>query len=139
MKKLFTSLFLLTLISLTGCKAQTKISSKKNNYVVLTRKLPQLKPILLAAEELKMEDAHKFGEFHIVVCGQTVSELTNPEAMEEFMKQVTDIGVKMNACGFSLKKFKVNTEELPDGIKVVENGILHNLQLQKKGYISLEL
>jgi intracellular sulfur oxidation DsrE/DsrF family protein len=139
MKKLFTGLLLLTIFSLTSCAAQTEVTNEKNNYVVLTRKIPQLKPILLAAEELKKEDAKSFGEFQVVVCGKTVSDLTDAEAMKEFTEKANNLGVRLNACGFSLKKFKVDPSKLPEEMHVVENGILYNLQLQKKGFISLEL
>ncbi len=54
------------------------------NYVVLTRKVPQLKPILLAAEELAAQDGDKFGDFQVVVCGKAVQDLTNEETMISF-------------------------------------------------------
>lgn len=109
------------------------------NYVVLTRKVPQLKPILLAAEELKVQDGAKFGDFQVVVCGKTVQDLTNKEIMGGFIEKAEKAGVTINACGFSLKKFGVDRTELPEALRVVENGILHNFELQKKGYLSIEL
>ena len=109
------------------------------NYIVLTRKVPQLKPILLAAEELASQDGERFGDFQIVVCGKTVQELTNKEKMSSFIDKAEKAGVIINACGFSLKKFGVDRSKLPGSIRVVENGILHNFELQKKGYLSIEL
>ncbi len=109
------------------------------NYVVLTRKVPQLKPIILAAEELADQDGEKFGDFQIVVCGKTVQDLTNKETMSGFIQKAENIGVTISACGFSLKKFGVDRSNLPEALRVVENGILHNLKLQKKGYLSIEL
>lgn len=109
------------------------------NYVVLTRQVPQLKPILLAAEELAVQDGDKFGDFQVVVCGKTVQELTNKETMREFIDKTEKAGVIINACGFSLKKFGVDRSKLPESLRVVENGILHNFELQKKGYLSIEL
>jgi intracellular sulfur oxidation DsrE/DsrF family protein len=139
MKKLITGLFILTIFSLTSCAAQSQVKTEKNNYVVLTKKVPQLKPILLAAEELVKEDAENFGDFQIIVCGKTVEDLTDAAAMEGFLDQAGKLGIKINACGFSLNKFNVNAEELPEGINVVKNGILYDLQLQKKNYLSVEL
>jgi intracellular sulfur oxidation DsrE/DsrF family protein len=109
------------------------------NYVVLTRKVPQLKPILLAAEELKAQDGDKFGDFQVVVCGQAVQDLKDKETMHGFLEMAEKNKVTINACGFSLKKFRVNKEDLPETLKVVDNGILHNFELQKKGYLSIEL
>ena len=109
------------------------------NYVVLTRKVPQLKPILSAAEELALQDGDKFGDFQVVVCGKAVQDLTNKETMTGFLQKAEKSGVIINACGFSLKKFNVKRSGLPETLRVVENGILHNFELQKKGYLSIEL
>ncbi|MFD2519189.1 sulfur reduction protein DsrE [Salinimicrobium flavum] len=116
-----------------------KEHSEKINYVVLTRQVPQLKPILLAAEELAKQDGKNFGDFQVVVCGKTVQELTNEEAMKVFLEQAEEAGVTINACGFSLKKFGVDKTKLHPNIKVADNGILYNFELQKKGYLSIEL
>ena len=63
MKNIFIiGLFLLAGLFSVNAQNSFAISSEaisqqqnKNNYVVLTRKIPQLKPILLAAEEIKKE------------------------------------------------------------------------------------
>ena len=55
------------------------------------------------------------------------------------IKKAEEAGVHITACGFSLNKFKVDKKKIPKGIKIVENGILYNFQLQKKGYKSLSL
>lgn len=122
-------------------KAQTihEDHAKHINYVVLTRKVPQLKPILFAAEELAAQDAEKFGDFQVVVCGKSVQDLTNPEVMGDFLERAEKAGVTINACGFSLNKFEVDRSRLPEALRVVENGILHTFELQKKGYLSIEL
>lgn len=109
------------------------------NYVVLTRNVQQLKPIILAAEELAVQDGDKFGDFQVVVCGKAVQDLSNKETMTNFLKSAENAGVTINACGFSLKKFGVDRAALPEPLRVVENGILHNFELQKKGYLSIEL
>ena len=139
MKHLIISIFVLSIFSLTGCKAQTVKHSKENNYVVLTKKVLQLKPILLTVEDLKKEDAENFGDFQIIVCGKTVEDLTNKALMKDHINKAKSLGVKINACGFSLKKFGVDHKNLPKEISIVKNGILYDLQLQKKGYMSLGL
>ncbi|APS39464.1 MULTISPECIES: DsrE family protein [Salegentibacter] len=114
-------------------------NTTKNNYVVLTKKIPQLQPILITAEELKKEDGHHFGDFQVIVCGQTVTGLTEKKEMQKYLDRAKKAGVSIKACGFSLKKFGVNPEEIPSTMEVVDNGILYDFQLQKKGYFSIEL
>lgn len=130
-------LILAGVVSFTSCKAQTNIESQ--NYVVLTKKIPQLKPILLTAEDLQKEDGNNYGDFQIIICGKTVSDLTDKDQLESFLQKAKELNVTINACGFSLKKFGVDESKIPAQIKIVKNGILYDLQLQKKGYHSLGL
>ena len=111
----------------------------KNNYVVLTKKVDQLKPILITAEALALEDGERFGDFQVIVCGQDISQLTDTDKMKGFVAQAEKAGVHLVACGFSMNKFKVDPKDIPQEMEIVENGILHDFQLQKKGYYSLGL
>ncbi|MGB7841313.1 MAG: sulfur reduction protein DsrE [Salinimicrobium sp.] len=142
MKNLFLA-SIAVILSLFTNPIQAQTSHEKHagdiNYVVLTRKVPQLKPILLAAEELAHQDGDKFGDFQVVVCGKAVQDLTNKETMGNFIQQAEKAGVIINACGFSLKKFGIDKSQLPSSLRVVDNGILYNFELQKKGYLSIEL
>lgn len=139
MKKLTLLIVLAGIFSFTACKAQKLSSTESQKYVVLTKKIPQLKPILLTAEDLRKEDGSNFGDFQVIICGKTVTELTDKEKLESFLKKAGELNVTINACGFSLKKFGVDENELPKEIQVVKNGILYDFQLQKKGYHSLGL
>ena len=80
-------------------KAQTTYNKEQNNYFVLTRNVPQLKAIILAADQLATDDREKFGEFHVVICGQTVSDLTNLETMQPYLDMAKNKNIK-----FALKK-----------------------------------
>lgn len=135
---LSSMLFIITLMGNTDLQAQ-QMDNSKNNYVVLTTKIPQLKPILLTAEALRAEDGESFGDFQVIICGKDIGEITDPEKIKKFIKQAKSAGVQLIACGFSLNKFKVDKSKIPYEMKTVENGILHNFQLQKKGYKSLSL
>tara|TARA_B100000953_G_scaffold286300_2_gene267617 strand:- start:465 stop:887 length:423 start_codon:yes stop_codon:yes gene_type:complete len=140
MKKLILGVFLLTLTFSNTLNAQTsKQEDHSHNYVVLTKKIPQLQPIILTAEALAEEDGKSFGDFQAIICGKTVEELKNKEVMMDFIEKAEKAHVKIVVCGFSLKKFKVNKEDIPEELEVVDNGILHDFQLQKKGYLSIEL
>jgi intracellular sulfur oxidation DsrE/DsrF family protein len=138
MKTIFysTVVIVMTLFTSCGSLAQNTVDTNKNNYVVLTKKVPQLEPIILTAEALKEEDGSNFGQFEVIICGKEIGDITDSSKMNGFIVRAENVGVKLVACGFSLK---VDTTKVPDEMKTVENGILYNLQLQKKGYNSLSL
>lgn len=129
---------MLTIFSTTMVNGQTH-HNPENNYVVLTKKVPQLKPILITAEKLKEEDGANFGKFEIIICGKEIGDITDPTKIEKFIHEAERLGVQLVACGFSLNKFKVDHKSVPKDFKIVENGILYNFQLQKMGYLSLSL
>lgn len=136
---IFSSLFLiLTLLSSVNLKAQ-KIDSTKYNYVVLTKNVAQLQPIILTAEALKAEEGDAFGDFQVIICGKEIGDITDSQKMSDFITKAEKAGVQLVACGFSLNKFKVDKLKVPKEMITVENGILYNFQLQKKGYKSLSL
>jgi len=136
----YSSIFLvLSLLSNANLQAQQIDSNAKNNYVVLIKKIPKLQPIILTAEALKAEDGENFGDFQVIICGKEIGDITDTAKMKGFIEKAKRAGVQLVACGFSLNKFKVDKTEVPKEIKTVENGILHNFQLQKKGYKSLSL
>ena len=131
-------LLMLTLFTGTNANAQQEHDSK-HNYVVLTKKIPQLEPILITAENLKEEDGAHFGKFEVIICGKNIGDITESSKMENFISRAENLGVKLVACGFSMNKFKVDKKDIPKEMKIVENGILYNFQLQKIGYKSLSL
>lgn len=131
---------LILLLSITNLTAQEKSNiSIEQDYIVLTRKIPQLKPILITAKELRDEAPQTFGEYEVVICGKTVKDLEDHTKIQPFLDQAKQLGVEIFACGFSLEKFKVNQNKLPKDLQVVKNGILYNFKKQKEGYLSIEL
>ncbi|WP_029038467.1 DsrE family protein [Salinimicrobium xinjiangense] len=138
MKMYFLSsiVFLLALVS---NPVHAQVEEEQQNYVVLTKKIPQLQPIFLTAEALAKEDGNNFGKFEVIICGQTVKELTDKEMMQGYINIAKEQNVELVACGFSLNKFGVDRKDISPELRVVENGILYNLQLQKKGYTSISL
>ena len=140
MKNLFLSTIVLVMVfSIFSAEAQNTVNHEKNNYVVLTSKIPQLQPIILTAEALAEEDGENFGDFQVIICGKTVTDLTDKEMMQNFITKAKTANVNIIVCGFSLKKFGVDQKDIPQQLEVVDNGILYNFQLQKKGYLSIEL
>jgi len=119
--------------------AQNPADSTIKNYTVLTRDIQQLKPIILASNDLASEDGDQFGAFKVVICGKTITDLIQKDKITPYLEMAEKYHVELYACGLSLKQFKVNPEDLPKQIQVTKNGILYNFQLQKKGYLSIEL
>lgn len=142
MKKILTVLTLLLTLAISNqsfAQDFSKIDKEKNNYIILTKKLGQLKPIILASEEMKKKDGDNFGVFHVVFCGKNVEDLVDKRRMKKHLERLKGSSVKLIACGFSLKKFDINPKRLPEGIDVVDNGISYALKLKKMGFFGLEL
>ncbi len=139
MKTILSTLILSAFFILGNTQQSFSQETETHNYVVLTKKVAQLKPILLAATALAEEDGTSFGKFEIVVCGREIGDLTDTEKLQPHLAAAEKMGANIIACGFSLNKFNVDAKKLPKDMKIVDNGILYNLELQKKGYLSLEL
>lgn len=131
-------LLLLSLFSTAETWAQ-QMDNNKNNYVVLTKKVPQLQPIILTAKALKAEEGDAFGDFQVIICGKKIGDITDDDLIGNFIIKAEEAGVKIIACGFSLNKFKIDPKTVPEEIEIVENGILYNFLLQNKGYKSISL
>ncbi|HSI71357.1 MAG TPA: DsrE family protein [Gillisia sp.] len=139
-KYLLSSIVILLTMIASPVNAQAQIEPQsKENYVILTKKIPQLQPIYLTAETLMEEDGENFGKFEVIICGQTVQELKDKDMMQEYIKKAEKANVDLVVCGFSLNKFGVDRKDISSQLRIVENGILYNLQLQKKGYTSISL
>ena len=139
MKRSLGILAILLLLGISG-QAQTTETGEKNNYVVSTTKIPQLQPILLTAEALKIEDGEKFGDFQIVMYGSNVKGLTNKEGMESYTHKAKAAGVSISVCKISLDRLGIDPADLHEYIQVVDHAYTHLIQLQKnKNYYSLQL
>lgn len=139
MKKIAQITIALALL-LTGlyAQAQSQVSNSKHNYIVMTKQIPQLEIILLTAEELEQKEGDT-GDFQALICGKEVTELTDQQKMAPYIKRAKEAGVSLVVCGFSLNMFNVDRNRLPKEMTVVDNGLFHVLELQKKGYISVSL
>ena len=138
MKNLIITAFLLFLAPVGKVMGQTT-AGKQNHYVVTTTKINQLEPILMAAEELKVEDGTRFGQFKILVCGKAVESLARRQTMGPYLKRAQEVGAQIIACQYSMRQLNMEKDFLTEGVQSVDNAILENLQLQREGYISLGL
>lgn len=143
--KTFISTFLFFLVCISG-NAQVKMlsaqtasveSEKTFNYVVLTKNLEQLPSIFMTAKTLAGNEK-EFGQFDLVIYGEAVKDI-KPTEIEEMIKNAGDHKLNLLICGYSLKAFKVNTSPFEDTVKIIDNAVLHDLQMQNKGFLSLTL
>lgn len=139
MKTYISSSILFVMVLFNGASAEAQLDTSKNNYVVLTKKVAQLQPIILTTEALKAEEGKDFGDFQVIICGKEIGDVTDVQKIGSFIEKAKNAGVHIIACGFSLNKFKIDKAKVPKELEIVENGILYNFQLQKKGYKSISL
>lgn len=129
---------LLLLVGTSQLYAQN-INAKKNNYLVLSKNIQQLKPVLLTATELAKEEGKKHGAFYVIICGKTVTEIADNLNFNTLLEKAIAQNVKVFVCGISLSKFNITPETLPDNLEIIPNGILYGFQLTKKGFITLTI
>ncbi|MFD0933307.1 DsrE family protein [Psychroflexus salinarum] len=134
----YITALLFLILGTSEMKAQDH-HSDQHDYVVLSKNIKQLKPILMTATSLAEEDGENYGEFKVIFCGKTVSDMKNNADFTMLLKQAKLQNVKVSACGLSLNKFNINPDQLPELLEVVDNGILYGFQLKKNGFISLTI
>ncbi|MBZ9786231.1 DsrE family protein [Psychroflexus sp. CAK57W] len=134
----YITILLFLILGTSQIKAQDH-HADQYDYVVLSKNIKQLKPILMTAASLAEEDGENHGEFKVIFCGKTVSDMKNNPDFSKLLKQAKLQHVKVSACGLSLNKFSISPDDLPEILEVVDNGILYGFQLKKKGFISLTI
>ncbi len=135
---LFIATLCLLLMSNNSLKAQ-EFNPEKNNYLILSKNIRQLEPVLLTAAELSTADGDDYGEFYVVLCGKTVTDIPDNPEFVRLLKRAEALNVRIFVCGISLAKFKIDANQVPTGATVIENGILYGLQLSKLGFIALTI
>jgi len=81
-----------------------------------------------------MHEVLKSTKFEVVVFGPTVKFLTALSDEEPLIQKVQGEGIKIIACGRSLKTDHVNKDDLTPGIPVVPFGAVYIVQQQKAGW-----
>lgn len=138
MKNISFITILLVLFTLGTTQAQT-VNHRKNNYLVLSKNIQQLKPVILTATKLAKQDGKNYGKFYLIFCGKTVQDISKNNDFISLVKQAKEQNLKIFVCGLSLKKFGIAPKDIPKTIEITENGILDGLQLTKKGFITLTI
>lgn len=135
-KLILSALIIFSAISIGKVEAQ---ESKKNNYVVSTVQVKQINPILLTATALADEDGEVFGNFDLIIYGETVKELTDKSKMTTMMQQANQTKMILKVCKIAMDHYGVSVEDIPQEFQPVENAFTELLQLQRSGYFSIEL
>ena len=81
-----------------------------------------------------MHEVLKTTKFEVVVFGPTVKLLTALSDEEPLIQKVQAEGIKIVACGRSLKTDHVKEDDLTPGIPVVPFGAVYIVQRQKAGW-----
>lgn len=128
------------LISTIGF-SQSTVKSKKDNLLFLLRQPEHINQALKTIEQLQAQPKTTLnaGKVVIIVCGEAVTSLTTKDA-EAWVEKINKYSnVSLMACGLSLTKFNKTQNDLVKGIDYTENGFIKAFELQKKGYLSVEL
>jgi len=81
-----------------------------------------------------MHEVLKSTKFEVVVFGPTVKLLTALSDEVPLMQKVQEEGIRIIACGRSLKTDHVKPDDLSPGIPVVPFGAVYIVQKQKDGW-----
>lgn len=113
---------------------------KGDNIVFLLRQkehIIQAVKTLVSLKESKISTVKPHASV-IIVCGDAVKDLINADLLP-ILKIASEHHMYVYACGLSLSKFGISKDQLPSSVLYVENGLVKILELQKKGYLSVEL
>lgn len=128
------------LVSTIGFSQKNK-SGKKDNLLFLLRQTEHINQAIKTIDQLQTPATSSLntGKVVIIVCGEAVTSLTTKEA-EAWLDKISKYpNVKLMACGLSLAKFNKTQNDLVKGIEYTENGFIKAFELQKQGYLSVEL
>lgn len=118
-----------------------KKGGKKDNLLFLVRQTEHVSQALKTIEQLGSSATNSIrpGKVVIIVCGEAVTALTTTEGEAWVSRISKHPNVSIMACGLSLAKFNKSRNDLIKGIEYTENGFIKAFELQKKGYLSVEL
>ncbi|ELR71642.1 hypothetical protein C900_02450 [Fulvivirga imtechensis AK7] len=120
-------------------KETTETGPLKDDFGILLRKGEHLKVAVRTAEEVQNNPKFNRGRFEIIVCGKEVEKLKKGSELTDTLEKAKEMGVEVKACGISLQKFGVSTSSLQPGIEVIPNGLMRAFELEKEGYLMIEL
>jgi intracellular sulfur oxidation DsrE/DsrF family protein len=113
---------------------------KDDNIVFLLRQPEHFAQAVKTVASLKQKNVSRIkpSKVVIILCGEMVKQLASEE-MNRQLEMACTQGITVYACGLSLDKFGIDKSHLPSSVLYVENGLIKSLELQKEGYLSIEL
>jgi intracellular sulfur oxidation DsrE/DsrF family protein len=117
-------------------------TDKHDNLVFLLRQPGHITQALKTVDQLR-DSKNYNGSIHpgkivIIICGEAVTEFAARED-SEVVQRARKAGVTLMGCGLSLQKFDLKKEALMPGVEYIDNGFIKSFELQKAGYLSVEL
>ena len=114
--------------------------AKEDNIVFLLRQSEHFAQAVKTVASLKGKTVSSINPSKVVIilCGEMVKQISSEEMIRQVEIACTQ-GITVYACGLSLNKFGINKNSLPSSVLYVENGLIKSLELQKEGYLSIEL
>lgn len=140
MKAKYLLLVVSLLISAVGF-SQKDGTGRKDNILFLLRQTEHINQALKTVEQLKSHTKTSLvpSKIVIIVCGEAVTKLETEEAEQWVKKIKKHPQVSILACGLSLEKFNISKSDLVKGIGYTDNGFIKAFELQKQGYLSVEI
>lgn len=121
--------------------SQKKVT-KPDDLLFLLRQSGHISQALKTVNQLKVgakaSKSIHMGKVAIIICGDAVKEFAGANN-NEIVTEAERLGVTLMGCGLSLNKFNLKKEDLMPGVQFVNNGFIKAFELQKEGYLSVEL
>lgn len=113
---------------------KTEQAIKSNGkYALMVMNAQHLKAGILTGKELKEKSSGI--DFQIVTCGELVKEISQDKTLQNLIVDaVKHYGLKILACGLSIKQLGVDKSLLPAEMPVTANGLIYMLGLEEQGY-----
>ena len=131
---------LIPAIASAGDSAPARMpDSERVRVVILVQNARQAATVLMTSIELLEGKGLAADSVTVVFCGDAVTTLVAPSAVDELLSSAQRRGVRLVACGISLAQKELNRDQLSPNINVVDNGLIEVLRLQRSGYLSIVL
>ena len=106
--------------------------SKTGKYAILVNTAQHLKAAIKTRNELKGE--HKEIEFHIVMCGGVIKELSSKPELQQMVTKAVNQNLTMLVCGMTLRNLNISAEMMPKEALLTENGLTYTFGLMELGF-----
>lgn len=98
-----------------------------------------LKVVLQTARQMLEGKDFPASEVTVVVCGEAAGAIAADGEQVGLARAAHEAGVRVAACGLTLKEKGIDPASLAAGVVVVPNGLIEVLRLQVLGYRTVEL